>query len=192
MFSFVLLEWYRTWLFWVKRRLCEMLGAWLLGNSPIWSQLDSDLIFVSRSSKSLFWVPCTPTPRPPPRKVDGYLGRATLLVASLFLQLPFCLVVFVWTPGHFKLAGLTQGEHPLIQSAYMSWFPVEVRREYCSFFKSYDMVGAHIFLSLIFHIYWAFTPYPMFFGEHLEGGSSVHVKAQQRRRGAALWSEGTG
>lgn len=51
-------------------------------------------------------------------------------------------------------------------------------------FKSYNMVGAHIFLSLTFHIYWAFIPYPMFFGEHfLGGGSSVHVKAPAETAG---------
>lgn len=159
MFSFVILEWYHTGLFWVYRRLCEMLGAWLLGKSPIWSQPDSDLIFVSRSSKSLFWWPLSPPPSP--RRVDGYLGRATLLVASPSPQLPFCFVVFIWTPGHFGLAGLTQGEHHLIQSvhlSYMSWFPVEVRTEYCSLLKAitwlvltFSFLSPSIFTERSFH-----------------------------------------
>lgn len=161
-----------------------MLGVWLLGKSPIWSQPDSDLIFVPGSPKSLFWLPSARSPQP--MKSRWVFTKTTLLVASLSPQLPFCFVVFIWTPGHFRLSGLTQGEHHLIQCLPVLHVLVPHRGEnrILFSFKSYNVVGAHVFLSLIFHIYWAFIPYPMFFGEHfLGGGCCVHVKAPAKMEG---------
>lgn len=152
-------------------------------------QPDSDLIFVSRSSESFFWMPSSPSPSP--RRVDEHLGRATLLVASLSPQLPSALLFLYEHLCGWPHTGRASSDMSVHLSC-MFWFPIEVRTEYCSL-ESYNVVGAHVFLSLIFYIYWAFIPYLMFFGEHfLGGGNCVHMEAPAQAGGTALWSEGTG
>lgn len=145
-------------------------------------QTDSDLIFVSRSSESLFWVPSSPSPSP--TRVDEHLGRATLLVASLSPQLPSALLF-----GYEHLCGWPHTGRassdtecpPVLHVLVPRWGESRIVFS----FKSYNVWLVLTFSSLSSSIFTERSiPYPMFFGEHfLGGGSSVHVKTPAQTEG---------